>query len=531
MIEIGHNATIDLQKLIDTRLLVQANSGGGKSWLLRKILEESNGKVQQIVLDLEGEFSTLREKGDYLLVGNEGDIPTDIKSASLLVKKLLELNISAIIDLYELKHHERITYVKRFLDAMINAPKSLWHPCIIVVDESHIFAPEKGNSEALSSVIELCTRGRKRGYCAILATQRLSKLHKDAAAECNNKLIGRTGLDVDMKRAYDELGFNNKEQLLSLRNLEAGEFYSFGPAISQQVQKIKVGKVKTSHPKSGGGELLVTPPPTSKIKSMLSKLVEIPKEAQTELLELIDYKKEVTKLRTDLTRLKNTDFDKEKERIKERAYREGFTKGKSEIRVETIKTDSDKILIQIAKLVSKYSVAPLPKVNNTQSSPIHNLPKDQNPSDLGICAKKIYSFLYSNPSRGFSKVQLGMVTGYSHKSGGFSNALSSLNAQNLIRKEGTQIHLGEENSDIVVNAEQKLSIEFWFSKLGKCPAEIFKFLLDNPAGVFSKDELGDVTGYSSKSGGFSNAISKLNSLEIIKRSNGLISLNREIMEL
>jgi len=41
----------------------------------------------------------------------------------------------------------------------------------------------------------------------VVATLRLSKLHKDTAVECNNKLIGRTGLDVDVKRATVELGF------------------------------------------------------------------------------------------------------------------------------------------------------------------------------------------------------------------------------------------------------------------------------------------------------------------------------------
>src|SRR5689334_16314253 len=32
---------------LDTRLLIQANSGGGKSWLIRRLLEQSHGKVQQ----------------------------------------------------------------------------------------------------------------------------------------------------------------------------------------------------------------------------------------------------------------------------------------------------------------------------------------------------------------------------------------------------------------------------------------------------------------------------------------------------
>jgi DNA helicase HerA-like ATPase len=56
---------VDLDRLLDTRLLVQANSGAGKSWGLRRILEQTHGAVQQFVIDPEGEFPTLREKFDY----------------------------------------------------------------------------------------------------------------------------------------------------------------------------------------------------------------------------------------------------------------------------------------------------------------------------------------------------------------------------------------------------------------------------------------------------------------------------------
>lgn len=48
------------------------------------------------------------------------------------------------------------------------------------------------HAESAGAVIDLATRGRKRGQCAVIATQRLSKLHKDAAAEMKNKLIGGT---------------------------------------------------------------------------------------------------------------------------------------------------------------------------------------------------------------------------------------------------------------------------------------------------------------------------------------------------
>src|SRR5437016_14123499 len=114
-IYLNQSVGIDLPSLLDTRLLVQANSGGGKSWLLRRLLEQSHGKLQQIVIDLEGEFATLREKYDYVLAGKEGDTPAEPNSAALLARKLLELNVSAIIDLYELHYQERKHFVRLFL--------------------------------------------------------------------------------------------------------------------------------------------------------------------------------------------------------------------------------------------------------------------------------------------------------------------------------------------------------------------------------------------------------------------------------
>jgi DNA helicase HerA-like ATPase len=195
-ISIGPGVDVDLDRLIGTRLLVQANSGGGKSWAIRRLLEQTHGKVQQIVIDPEGEFATLREKFDYVLAARQGgDTLADPRTAKLLAERLLELGVSAILDIYELQPRERVSFVKLFLEALVDAKKELWHPVLVVLDEAHVFAPEQGHGEAESdeAVKGLATRGRKRGFCLVAATQRLSKLHKDVAAECNNKLIGRTG--------------------------------------------------------------------------------------------------------------------------------------------------------------------------------------------------------------------------------------------------------------------------------------------------------------------------------------------------
>lgn len=197
--------SIDLPRLVDSRMLVQGSSGSGKSWLLRLLAEQAGGQMQTIVLDPEGEFATLREKIDCVLVGRGGELQTDPRAANLLARKLLELNLSAVIDLYDLQLHDRRRFVRLFLESLLHLPKSLWHPTLIILDEAHKYCGEGEKVESAQAVIDLMSQGRKRGFAGLLATQRLSKLHKDASAEAQNVFVGRTWQDVDRKRAADIL--------------------------------------------------------------------------------------------------------------------------------------------------------------------------------------------------------------------------------------------------------------------------------------------------------------------------------------
>ncbi len=177
--------SVDLPRLVASRMLIQANSGAGKSWALRYLLEQTYGKIPHLVLDPEGEFSTLREKFPYLLVGKDGDVPADPKTAKVLCRRLMEVGTSAVLDIYDLQPDARRRFVRLFLEELMHLPRKLWRPLLVVVDEAHNYCPERGAAEAESkdAVMALCTQGRKRGFTAVLATQRLAKLHKDAAAE------------------------------------------------------------------------------------------------------------------------------------------------------------------------------------------------------------------------------------------------------------------------------------------------------------------------------------------------------------
>jgi DNA helicase HerA-like ATPase len=64
----GGDVKLDLARLLLTRMLIQANSGNGKSWALRRLFERAAGLVQQIIVDPEGEFASLREKHDFVII-------------------------------------------------------------------------------------------------------------------------------------------------------------------------------------------------------------------------------------------------------------------------------------------------------------------------------------------------------------------------------------------------------------------------------------------------------------------------------
>lgn len=491
--------SIDLPALIDTRLLVQANSGGGKSWLLRRLLEQSHGKVQQIVIDLEGEFSTLREKYDYILAAKEGDTPAASRSASLLARRLLELHVSAIIDLYELSHQERRHFVRLFLSAMINVPKTLWHPCLVIIDEAHVFCPQAGQSEAMEAVIDLATRGRKRGYCAVLATQRLSKLHKDAVAEMNNKLIGRTGLDIDRKRAAEELGFTTKQDALSLRNLAPGEFYAFGPAISESVETVTIGPVETSHPKAGARIITQVTPPTDKIRKVIAQLADLPQKAKQEAENLETLKAENATLKRHITHL-------EKQRPVDNP---------KIVTVEKAACNHDKVLRQIQVIISKELEASA-KTSDTPAIP----PSAERRPIVGG-ALRILQVLASRYPMMFTRAQLALLANMSPKSGTYGNYLSLLKSQGLIEVDSEVsitgkglVHIGTEKPKPQTQEE---ILDMWRDNLTGGARRMFDVLVNVYPHKIDRAELGTLTEMSSSSGTFGNYLSLL-------RRNGLVEV-------
>ena len=257
----GQSVPIDLEELLATRLLVQGNSGSGKSHLLRRLLERSAAQVQQIIIDPEGDFVTLGDAyGHIAISASEYSIAEVAKFGA----RIREHRTSVVLDLEGLEMEGQMRCAAAFLSALFDAPREHWYPALVVVDEAQVFAPSQGaevteevRRASLGAMTNLMCRGRKRGLAGIIATQRLAKLAKNVAAEASNFLMGRTFLDIDMARAADLLGMERR-QAEQIRDLARGTFLALGPAVSRRPVAIRIGAVETG---SRGGGPTLTPLP------------------------------------------------------------------------------------------------------------------------------------------------------------------------------------------------------------------------------------------------------------------------------
>ncbi|TKT81409.1 ATP-binding protein [Aquamicrobium sp. LC103] len=267
----GAPAMVDLEELLATRLLVQGNSGSGKSHLLRRLMEQSAPWVQQCVIDPEGDFVTLGDKFGHVVV----DAARTEAELTRIAGRIRQHRVSVVLNLEGLDVEQQMRAAAAFLGGMFDAERDYWYPVLVVVDEAQLFAPaaagevsDEARKLSLGAMTNLMCRGRKRGLAGVIATQRLAKLAKNVAAEASNFLMGRTFLDIDMARAADLLGMDRR-QAEQFRDLERGKFVALGPAISRRSLPVSIGPVETS------------------ARSVSPKLMPLPETAPEDAAELI----------------------------------------------------------------------------------------------------------------------------------------------------------------------------------------------------------------------------------------------------
>lgn len=546
-----------LKTLVYSRMMIQANSGGGKSTLMRLIAERAAGKIPFIILDWEGEFITLRNKIDLVIVGRDGEIPTEIKSAKLLARKLRETGISACIDLGDLEPSQRREYVAEFLNTLINLPRKLWHPTLIFIDEAHQLCPEVGRETSSQAIINLMSLGGKRGLCGILATQRISKLHKDAVHEAQNIFIGATWLDVDQKRAGAALGMDRKSTL-ALRDLAQGEFFTFGRAVMPAgVTRFQADRPQTKSPESGTGKPFILRKASDAIASIIAEIAVIPEEVAQEENELATARARISELERELTFTNQTQTidqatitcieDNLRNLVGERFQAQHTYLQQLFSRLGEMKQAAQTNLEQMISICDLELAMPSLDLNFNEVEPKQVAPAYASETPIQVRVEKIpvparmppppRYHLGSGPGEklgkgergiltilaqypeGRSRVQIALITGYSHKGGSFGNYLSTLTVKGYITGYKTNYKITPAGIKALGQVKPLPTgpdlLTLWKAKLGKAE----RLILDTLSRVYpqgmSREQVARATSYEATGGSFGNALSKLNTLELI----------------
>ena len=547
--------------------------GAGKTYLASMIAEQMlDVHAQVIVMDPIGNWWGLRVDADgkskgkdiFIIGGAHGDVPLAAGGGKEIAKLLVEKSISVVLDISEFRKNDRKKFVTDFAEEFFQLKKSKPSAVHIFLEESQKFIPQtvRGDDARMVGAWEDIVRlGRNYGIGCSLITQRPQSVNKEVLSQveclCVLQVVGRherKALEEWIREAGEDRSIIDK-----LPSLHQGEGYVWSPSWLRIFKRVNFNK-KTTFDTSA------TPKLGEATKSAKISKIDIEKlrKEMTHVVEKINKEKidrktliiEISRLEKELRLTKNSQpkpiaDERALEKSRARGFKEAEDHSKKLIneQVRVIKNFEQKIK-QVGNIIGQEvpKFSELPKFNpkQIQSKPqIQKTIKDQevpekypisDESDtderiLGICARKIYSVLFVNQEIEFTKVQLGLLSGYSTKSGGFKNSLAQLNSMGLIQRNNLKISIKELNEEYATEKTEGISRELWSKNLGVCARKIFDFLLENEIEEFPKEEIADRVSYSVNSGGFKNSLAQLNSLGLIKRNDGLIKLNPEILEI
>jgi len=153
------------------------------------------GFYKKTTLTLSRNISLLKELGIF----GTGFDPKEIVKPGQLT----------IIDLSgDIEEHIRRIFVGAILQELFNArKKNLIPPLLVIVEESHRFAPQEEDTYSKTVMRKIAREGRKFGIGLGVVSQRIVGLDKDVISQCGTKFILRidTKTDLDYLRPYLEI--------------------------------------------------------------------------------------------------------------------------------------------------------------------------------------------------------------------------------------------------------------------------------------------------------------------------------------
>jgi uncharacterized protein len=558
---------------------ILAVKGSGKTYTASVLAEEMLRYGQQIVaIDVTGAWYGLKSSANgkaegfpvVIFGGDQADVPLEEHSGEIIAQAIVENGFSAIIDLSLLRKSQMNRFLAIFLETLYRLNRKPLH---LFADEADDYCPQKmfGPEQArtVGAMEDIVKRGRKKGIGCSLITQRPAAINKDVLTQCEILIALRMSHPRDINAIKEWINVHSsidqaKEMIESLPSLKTGVAYIWSPSWLKVFEQIKI---RLRHTFDSGatpkpGEKAIVPTKLAAVdieklgkeiqKTIDKQKAEDPRELKKKIISLerqlsdeTEAKRMIEKVAENVNVADQKELKQSNKELKHTVseyekQRASFCKtvfnscsrllkniSEFETQLKEIQNITQSGFKPIDMPDEKEAYTPNPRIAySVQEGKFGNLPKVEQAisldgkKKLGACERAILVVLAQRYPVATTKPQLSILSGYSIKSSGFSNALSLLNTSGLIRKAGDLIEINTAGISVIgdvpkIPTGRKLQ-DYWLNKLGKAEREILKGLLSVQGQPITKQSISSYSGYSMTSSGFANALSKLRTLQLIE---------------
>jgi hypothetical protein len=536
---IADDCTLPLDTATDT-FAILAKRGRGKTYTAMVLAEELvDAGVPVCVLDPTGVWWGLRSSADgtapglpvVIFGGEHADVPLDETAGALIAEVVIEGRFPAVLDLSLLSKSATRRFATEFLETLYRRNRNALH---VLIDEADMFAPQRayqGVERLLGAMEDVVRRGRARGLGVTLISQRSAALNKTVLSQLDSLFVLGMRAPNDIAAIDDWVSQHDVEDAApavkaSLPSLPVGTGWLWAPE-RDLMQRVRVRRRRTfdssATPKVGESRIEPQRWATVDVAALGERVAALTARAEDD----------------DPKRLRARIRELEKQVAKTAAATRGRT---VEVEVPVL---ADGQVAELARMVDDLRTAagaiteaargisdalsrtrPSPPRRETAATPAPAAPLrlvdppalPGGDAALGRAERRILAVLAQHGRR--STVQVAMLTGYSHKSGGFRNALSSLRTAGYITRDGngevdvTGAGFAALGGDYEMLPSGPALLHWWYGQLGKAERLILAEVVAAWPDPLSVEDIARRTGYSATSGGFRNAMSRLRTLQL-----------------
>lgn len=557
-LRISEDLSLPIAAVVET-FAILGKRGRGKTSTAVVLAEEMiRGGLPVVIVDPVGVWWGLRSSIDgtgeglpvVIFGGDHADVPLTDKAGTVVADAIIDGRFPAILDLSHLSKAAMRRVMADFVERLYHRNREALH---VIFDEADLLAPQRTSPEGnrlLGAMEDLQRRGRARGIGTSLISQRPAVLHKDLLSQAEVLIaLGLTGprdvaaIDEWVRLHADDDQARQVKQTLA--SLPVGTAWVWSPAWLGILEKVRIRQRETFDSSATPQPGVVRPAATAFAQvdkaALGQRIAELAAEASGDDPKVM--RGRIAQLERELA--KATDAARVVEKVVEKT-----------IEVPVLAPGDVERLEAVAReLLAKLGGAPARSLQPATDSgggeeqavsrPPARTPRavpakqaidlPQTAGGLPKAQRLILTALAQQGS--LTAVQAALLTSYSHKSGGFRNALSALRSARFIDGSGaTGMKITATGRD-ALGSFQPLPqgdelLQWWKTNhLGKAERAIVDVLRDAWPDPVPVEEIAAATGYSAASGGFRNALSKLRSLRVARNAApGVLELDEHLVD-